>query len=635
MLKFFQKEENKAVIPLLIGGVSLIFSFFHIPIVHWDAAWLAILFCGLPILKEAVIGLVTSFDIKADVLVAMALIASVLIGEIFAAGEVAFIMALGSLLEERTVAKARRELEQLVAGSPDQARIIKDDGEELIDIEKVQVGDRLRILPGEKIPVDGRVISGQTSIDQSIMTGEPMPVDKGTGDELYSGTVNQMGSFTMEALKTGENSSLQKMIRLVKEADASKSKAVGIADRMATFIVLIAFFAALGTFFVTGESIRSVTILVVFCPCALVLATPTAIMAAIGNCTGKGILIRRGDGLERMSQIDTIVFDKTGTLTYGKPSLIHVEAAEGVSREEVIQLSYSLEYCSEHPLAKAITSQIDRQQVSIKQVKDFQILGGHGIRGTIDGKSVKIGNRKFLLKDQETTRKILLPDAMERAANRWEKEGATVLFLAKECQVLGFLVMQDVLRSEAAAAVRNLKKMGITCVMLTGDEKAAATHMGSMVDMDEIIDGCLPEDKMDWIKEQQKRGRKVAMIGDGMNDAPSLRQADAGIAMGEIGSDLAVEAADAALVRDDLLALSHLFGLSQKTVFTIRINIIISMSLNFIAIVLAMTGILNPVVGALVHNTGSVAVILHSAFLLRYGKEEKKAKDTPIEKAVV
>ena len=617
MIEWWKEEEYRTVAFLLLGGISLLLSLFQWKIDSLDPAWVAVILCGLPIIREAAEGMITAFDIKADLLVAMALIASVFIGEIFAAGEVAFIMMLGSLLEERTVEKARQGLENLVQSSPQKARLVIGEKESIVDAGAVKEGNIIRVLPGEIIPADGIIISGQTSVDQSVMTGEPIPVDKEEGDFLYSGTLNQMGSFTMKATQSGKNSSLQKMIRLVEEADASKAKIVGIADKMATWIVLIALLAAVFTYLITGQIIRSVTILVVFCPCALVLATPTAIMAAIGNSTKRGILIRRGDALERMSEIDTIVFDKTGTLTYGKPSFVHSEINSGVEEEDFYHLIYSLELCSEHPLAKALTSQLHCENPC--PVENFQMFGGKGVEGKIQNRMIRIGNREFVTQEVDK-----IPQNMEEAARNWEEEGATLLFVRLDQEIAGFLVMEDRIRSDAKEAVNQLKALGISCVMLTGDQEKAACHIGEEAGLNQVVSGCLPKDKMDWIKGEQSKGHKVAMIGDGVNDAPSLKQADAGIAMGEIGSDIAVEAADAALVRDDLLALPHLFGLSRKTKKTIQINISISLILNGIAIVLAMTGILNPVIGALVHNTGSVAVIIHSALLLRWAKKEKE-----------
>ena len=295
----------------MISGIALIVSIFDLVPLPFDASWAAIILCGIPIILEAVIGLVTAFDIKADVLVSLALIASVCIGEVFAAGEVAFIMQLGGLLEELTVARAG--IEKLVHLTPQTARVILGGKETAVPAEAVKVGDLLRVLPGETIPVDGEIVSGQTSVNQAVMTVESLPVDKGVGDEVSSGTVNQFGAFEMKATKVGEDSSIQRMIRLVQSADAGKAKIVGLADRWATWIVVIALTAAALTWIISGEIIRAVTILVVFCPCALVLATPTAIMAAIGNATKHGFLVREGNALDRLAAVKKITFGKTGS----------------------------------------------------------------------------------------------------------------------------------------------------------------------------------------------------------------------------------------------------------------------------------------------------------------------------------
>jgi len=363
----------------------------------FDAAWIAIVLCGIPIIVEAVIGLITAFDIKADVLVSLALIASICIGEDFAAGEVAFIMQLGALLEDLTVAKARAGIEKLVHLTPQTARVIKNNSETIVPAEEVGVDDILRVFPGESIPVDGIILSGQTSINQSVMTGESLPVDKTTGDEVFSGTVNQFGIFEMKATKVGEDSSIQRMICLVQSADAEKAKIVGTADRWATWIVIIALFAALLTWIFSGQIIRAVTILVVFCPCALVLATPTAIMAAIGNATKHGFLVREGDALERLASVKRIAFDKTGTLTYGMPQVTVIKSICNEYTDEMLY-SYvtSVEQYSEHPLGKAIVRCFKQQNSSkILPAEQFQMLPGRGVFAWIKGKKILAGNEEM------------------------------------------------------------------------------------------------------------------------------------------------------------------------------------------------------------------------------------------------
>ena len=608
---------KKDVICLVLGGVSLLVSIFGLaPGLPFDPAWVAIILCGVPIILEAVIGLVTAFDIKADVLVSMALIASVIIGEDFAAGEVAFIMQLGSLLEDLTVAKARAGIEKLVQLTPQTARLISGGAEEIIPAENVRVGDVLRVLPGETIPVDGVILTGVTSVNQAVMTGESLPVDKGPGDEVSSGTVNQFGSFDMRAAKVGEDSSIQRMIRLVQSADAGKAKIVGLADRWATWIVVTALVAAAGTWAVTGEIIRAVTILVVFCPCALVLATPTAIMAAIGNATKHGFLVREGDALERLATVRRVCFDKTGTLTTGHPRVAAVRSFdEGLSEDGLYALAASVEARSEHPLGKAVVSGWREAGGKLAAAEDFAMLPGRGVSALVGGRRVLAGNIELLASEGAA------PGAeMLSAAEEYRERGCTVIYIAVSGAAAGFIALSDTLRPGMADTISAVREAGAEPVLLTGDHRNAAETIARELGITEYKYECLPEDKLAWIDASQRAGAPVCMIGDGINDAPALKMACTGIAMGGVGSDIAIEAADIALVNDEISELPHLLRLSRRMMRTIKLNLTFSMALNFAAIVLAMTGLLGPVVGALVHNAGSVLVIINSAFLLRWRK---------------
>jgi len=615
IIDFVRNEENRLIIFLTISAISLILSIIHISIFSIDMAWLAIILCGIPILKGALIGLVKEFDIKADILVSMALLASIFIGQIFAAGEVAFIMALGALLEERTVAKARAGIEKLVHLTPCTARVVLDSIENIIPAEQVKVDDILRVLAGETIPVDGIIILGQTSINQSIMTGESLPVDKDPGDEISSGTVNQFGAFDMQVTKVGENSSLQRMIKLVESADASKAKIVGIADRWATWIVVVAILCAVGTWLVTGEIIRSVTILVVFCPCALVLATPTAIMAGIGNASKFGILVREGDALERLSKVTIIAFDKTGTLTYGKPDVVAVHShIPDLSSELLLTLTASAELRSEHPLGKAIVSHFkNRSNINLQDPQEFTMVPGRGVKALILGDLIFAGNTQLL-----TENSVLISQDILKKASEYVNNGCTIIYIALNNCAAGFVALSDTLRKDSANMIKNLKALNVESLLLTGDNPLAASHIAKNVGIDNIRSECLPEDKMFAIEQYQNQNKMVCMVGDGINDAPALRKAYVGVAMGGIGSDIAVDAADITLVSDDIKCITHLLSLSQKTMKTIKLNLTFSMLLNFVAIILAMTGILNPVFGALVHNIGSVVVIINSAVLLNF-----------------
>ena len=608
---------KRDILFLAVSGIALLISIFDLLPLPFDAAWIAIIFCGIPIVLEAVIGLVTAFDIKADVLVSIALIASVLIGEDFAAGEVAFIMQLGALLEELTVARARAGIEKLVHLTPRTARIIAGTEERIVPAEQVRVGELLRVLPGETVPVDGVIVSGQTSINQAVMTGESLPVDKGAGDEVSSGTVNQFGAFDMKAVKVGEDSSIQRMIRLVQSADAGKAKIVGLADRWATWIVVIALTAAVITWFATGQLLRSVTILVVFCPCALVLATPTAIMAAIGNATRHGFLVREGDALERLASVSRVTFDKTGTLTYGTPEVTEAESfLPELSKEELYAYAAGAELRSEHPLGKAVIRFYRKSGREIPEAEQFEMLPGRGVSAVISGKQILAGNLE-LLKEKA----VFLKDQEKKQAEECTKRGCTIMYLAVDGQAAGFIALSDTLRPEAPDMIKELKAAGVTPVLLTGDHGNAAGETAARLSIEEVHADCRPEDKLNYIDQCQKEKKNVCMIGDGINDAPALKKAWVGIAMGGTGSDIAVDAADIALVNDEIRELPHLVRLSKRMMRTIRYNLTFSMTLNFIAIILAITGVLNPVVGALVHNAGSVFVILNSAFLLTWRRK--------------
>ncbi len=620
---------RKDIICLVLSGIALVLSLAGFSIGPADLAWAAIILCGIPIILEAFIGLVTAFDIKADVLVSIALIASVIIGEDFAAGEVAFIMQLGALLEDVTVARARAGIEKLVHLTPRTARRLLGEREEMIDAQEVRVGDMLRVNPGETVPVDGVICAGITSINEAVMTGESLPVDKSPGDEVQSGTVNLFGSFDMKASRVGEDSSIQRMIRLVQSADAGKARIVGIADRWATWIVVIALSAAVLTGIFTGEIIRAVTILVVFCPCALVLATPTAIMAAIGNATKHGFLVREGDALERLAGVSFMAFDKTGTLTFGNPKVVSVCAFQKdgkkiISEERLYRWTASVEGRSEHPLGKAVlkcykNDMGNSETGSLPGITDFVMCPGRGVSGCVEGHRILAGNQELL-----NEHGVELSLEMTKLSQPYMDEGCTVIYVALDGVYSGFLALADTLRPEAASLVRRLQENGVLPMLLTGDNEKAAGHIAREIGIREVHFQCRPEDKLSWIDKYQEQKRHVCMIGDGINDAPALKKAYVGIAMGGAGSDIAVEAADIALVDDEIYELSHLLALSHRMMLTIKCNLTFSMTLNFIAIVLAITGILNPVIGALVHNAGSVLVIINSALLLKWKKRTRR-----------
>ena len=612
--QWFLEEEKRNILYVIVSGIALLLSLggWLKDIINFDISWVAIILCGIPIVVGAVKGLIFNHDIKADVLVSMALIASVYINEYFAAGEVAFIMAIGTLLEDGTARKTRQGIEKLIKLTPKTARIKRDGKENIIPAEEVGLGDILAVLAGETIPVDGVIISGNTSINQSVMTGESMPVDKTAGDEVISGTVNQFGTFDMKATKVGKDSSLQRMIKLSEEADANKAPIVSLADKWATWMVIIALVISVLCGVITRELIRAVTVLVVICPCAFILATPTAIMAGIGNATKNGILIRSGDALERLSKIKYIAFDKTGTLTYGKPKVVCFKSFNPkISDEELLGITASAEQRSEHPLGKAVLDNYINNGGLLNEIKDFSLIAGQGVRAVVDGKNVIVGKEDLLLKE-----KIEFSEEELILAKEYLNNGATVIYTSVDGKAAGFIALSDTLRDDAKEMISELKKIQIEPILLTGDNEFSAKYIASQLGIENVKSNLLPEDKMKIIEEYGKNNENICMIGDGINDALALRTSYAGVAMGGIGSDIAVEASDAVLVGDDIKRIPYLIKISQKTMKKINVNIAFSMSLNLIAVILATTGILNPVFGALVHNFGSVAVVVNSALLL-------------------
>ncbi len=630
---------KKDVTLLAVSAVALVASFFlpagvsaSLPA---DPAWVAIVLCGLPIVIRAIIGLVTAFDIKADVLVSIALVASVVIGEFFAAGEVALIMQLGGLLEELTVARARKGIERLVELTPQTARVIGEDGTAReVTADQVEVGQTVRVLPGELVPVDGRIVRGATSVNEAVMTGEPMPVDKQAGDEVISGTVNQFGSIDVEATRVGEDGSIQRMVRLVQSADAGKAKIVRLADRWATWIVVFALLAAVGVYVATGETLRAVTVLVVFCPCALVLATPTAIMAAIGNATKHGFLVKEGDALERLASVGRMAFDKTGTLTEGAPRVTEVVALDGwdcgardgagtvaARHDRLVALVAGAELRSEHPLGRAVVAYAREKGFDLAEPESFDMVPGRGVKAAVDGRAVVVGNALMMVEEGVSSD----PESSFGAAGLLAS-GCTVAYVGVDGRPAGVVALADTVRPASAQTIAQLKALSVEPVLLTGDGAAAANTVAGTVGIASVVAHCTPERKMTFIEEAERSGAKVAMIGDGVNDAPALKRSYVGIAMGGVGTDIAVDAADIVMVEDGLDELPHLVALSKRTMTTIKANLTFSMTLNFVAILLAFFAILDPVSGALVHNCGSVFVIVCSSLLLNWKAKWEKGK---------
>ncbi len=591
------------------GGTPVQLSF-----LPFDPAWGTIVISGIPLLYLAIWRIIHNpgiSKISSALLICIAMFAAIAIGDLFAAGEVVFIMAIGALLEEATTNRAKKGLKKLISLAPAKGRRLKDGKEEMIPAEEIRQGDILRILPGETIPVDGTIIIGETSVDQSIMTGESLPVDRGVGEEVFCGTINRFGSVDISATKVGENSSLQKLIRMVQDAENKQAPMQRIADKAASWLVPVALLIAILAYVFTGNIVTAVTVLVVFCPCALVLATPTAIMAAIGQATKHGVIIKSGEALEKMGKVDTIAFDKTGTLTYGRLDVSDMLSFdESISETDLLSLAASAEAKSEHPLGKAIVAYAKTKDVPLVESTAFRMTAGKGIFAEVDNRSLLCGNEKFL-----TENGVSIDNKVQSALERLRTQGKASILAAEGQKCIGVIALSDVLRPEAKDMVSRLSDMHTRTVLLTGDHQKTADYFAQQVGISEVRAELLPEEKVQSIEKLQAENHKVCMIGDGVNDAPALKTADVSVAMGSMGSDIAVDAAEVALMSDDISKIPYLKRLSNATVKTIKASITLSMCINLTAIVLSLMEVLTPTTGALVHNAGSCFVVLIAALL--------------------
>ena len=587
----------------------------RLPFLPFDPAWVTVAVSGIPLLCLAVWRLIHNRGIarlSSALLISIAMLAAIAIGDLFAAGEVAFIMAIGALLEDATANRAKRGLRRLIDLAPTVGRRLREGGEaEMVPAGEIRRGDTLRILPGETIPADGTIVSGETSVDQSIMTGESLPVDKGVGEEVFCGTVNRFGAIDISATRVGEDGSLQKLIRLVRDAEARQAPMQRLADRVASWLVPAALLIAILTYALAGNVVAAVTVLVVFCPCALVLATPTAIMAAIGQATAHGVIVKSGEALEAMGKVDTVAFDKTGTLTYGRLAVSDLVAFDGaICEADLLSLAASAESKSEHPLGKAIVAHAKAKGVPVREASAFRMAIGKGISAEAANRRLLCGNEAFLRENG-----VPIADGALRAVERLRAQGKAALLVAEGQACVGAIALSDVLRPEAKAMVARLSDMRVRTVLLTGDHRETAEHFARQAGIPDVRAGLLPEAKVRCIEALRAGRRRVCMIGDGVNDAPALKTADVGVAMGGMGSDIAVEAAEIALMSDDLSKIPYLKQLSDATVRTIKTGIALSLGINAFAIALSLMGVLTPTTGALVHNAGSCLVIVIAARL--------------------
>lgn len=566
---------------------------------------------GFPILKGCVVSL-RERRISVEVLVALAILASVSIGEFHAGAVVAVMLLGGGILEQITIARARRSMTSLLANLPETVLVRRGQTEIELPVSQLLLGDRVIARPGERLAVDGVVIGGLSAVDESPITGESIPVDKSPGDKVFAGGINQSGMLEVEAQKVGPDTTLGRIQRLVQEAQKSQAPVQRIADRAAQWYVPAALVLAAVVWVLTGNLVRGITVLIVFCPCALVLATPTAIVASIGHAARRLILVKGGEFVETVGQTHIMGLDKTRTLTVGKPTLTELVPLDSLSTQELLRLAASAERFSEHPLSLAVRRAAEREQIPLLEPSGFRSLAGCGVEACVDGKRIRVGRPDWL--QQES---LALAAKGQQRAVELEAAGHTVLAVSADDKIVGLLAVRDVLRPEAREAVMRLKAQHIRPVMLTGDNPRAAHTMASEAGIDEVHAALLPADKLRLVREWQGQGKRVAFIGDGINDAPALAAADIGIAMGAAGTDVALETADLAFLSDDLTKLPEIVALSRRTLSVIRQNIAFSVVLNLVSVVAAGLGWISPIGGAILHEGGAMVVILNAVRLLR------------------
>lgn len=641
MKKFIQLLEHFTT--LIISGIFLILGLFFnetfTKLVPFSPFWVTLILSGFPIFYQAMEALIKEKGIAkltSNLLVIMGTFASITLGDLLAGAEIVFIMALGTWLEEKTIARAKQGLYQLIKNTPVTARKLIGQEEQIISVEDVKQGDVLRVLPGELLAVDGTVLQGQSAIDQAVLTGESLPVDKSVGDGVFGGTQNLYGTLDFVATKEGKDGTLQRLIRLVEEAEKQQAPIQKTADKFANFMVPLSLTIALLTYLFTGELERAVSVMVVFCPCALVLATPTAIMAAIGQATKRGIIIKSGQILENMSKIDTIAFDKTGTLTKAKLQVAQVYLAiEHLDRTEILSYLASAEQKSEHPLAKTIVAYAKEQGLTLLPTSHFQMFAGRGILADFNTPQIQnnqtrrifAGNQKFLEENGFDLKNLLLSietqgHALVFVGEAWistqehsQSQDQTQEATLSNQQLLACVALSDTIKEEATPILQTLREMNIDLCLLTGDNLKTAEHFAQKFNIQDIQADLLPEQKAACIREKQAQNHIIAMIGDGVNDALALKNANVGISMGALGSDLAIESSDIVLLKDDLEQLPYLKKLSKACKQTITFSLSLAMGINLVALALSIAGLLNPTGGALVHNLGSVFVIMLAALL--------------------
>ncbi len=557
-------------------------------------------------------------DFTADIPVSLATIAALLIGQYSAAAVVAVLLLLGGMLEEFVSARAGNALDALAKLLPDQVTVRRSGEDIAIPLAQVQRNDLVLIRSGERIPIDGMIALGTASVNQAAITGESLAVEKQRGDTVFAGTLNELGALEVRTTNVGEETTLGQIRRMVEEAQEQKAPIERILNRYAKFYTPAAILLGAVVWWWSGDILRAITILIAFCPCVMVLATPTALVASIGNAALRGSLVKKGATIEALAKVNVVAFDKTGTLTFGQPKLTAIQPLGQMNETEVLQLAARAEKLSEHPLGRAVVQAALARDLAVPDPEVFTVLPGLGVQAHIQGDKVVIG-RPRLLSEQGI---VLDPEVSARATNL-AAVGRTVILVACNSQVVGMLVLEDTLRPEARAVITRLKKMGIRTVLITGDNAVTAERIAGELGISDVHAEVLPAQKVEIVKRLQAEKLNVAFVGDGVNDGPALATANVGVAMGLGGTDVAIETAEIALLSDDLSKLPHLLSLSRQAMRAIKQNLIFSLGVLTIAVGLAIPGILSPVTGALLHELSSIPVIANSARLIGLRERDK------------
>ncbi|MFH1369747.1 MAG: cation-translocating P-type ATPase [Planctomycetota bacterium] len=550
--------------------------------------------------------------ITVNVFVTVALVATVAVGEFRAAAVIVFIMAVAGALESYTLDKTRRSIRNLLDLAPKMATIRRNDGEVIIPVDEVQVGDIAVVRPGGRIPVDGIVVAGQSCVNQAPITGESMPVEKFKGSEVFGGTLNETGRLEIRTAKVGRDTTLARIVHLVEQAQGTKAPIQNLADRFTTWFLPTVLVLAVIAFLASGNVKVAVSVLLVACPCAFAIATPTAVTAGISNMARRSVLIKGGIFLELAQKMDVLLVDKTGTFTFGKPKVVDVIAFNSISEEDVLRLAATAEKYSEHPLARSVMACAKERGIKVPDPTEFNIEVGMGVTARLDGKEILVGKNKFL-----QDKGVCVAQYIEYAISEQTEQGRTAILVANDMKPVGLIAIADEIRPETTRSIASLKAMGIEkIIMLTGDNYKVAKAVAEEIGVDDFQAELLPEQKLQYVEKLQKQGNVVGMIGDGINDAPALALADVGIAMGAAGTDVAVETADVTLMNDDLSRVVNFVDMSRKVLRRIKLNIFFSIIYNVVGFILAGFGMLTPVLAVIFQEAGCITVVFSSTLLL-------------------